>query len=49
MFRNSFTQEVILPILVGAIKTDKMPLFTLKFALLVLNKLIPTISQFGLI
>lgn len=38
-----------MPLLVGAIRSEKIPLFTLKFSLLTINKLIPTLNNFSLL
>jgi hypothetical protein len=38
-----------LPLIVGSLNTNGIPLFTLKFALFVINKLIPTIAKLGLL
>jgi hypothetical protein len=39
----------VVPLIVGSFNTNGIPLFTLKFALFVVSKLIPTISKLGLL
>lgn len=39
----------MLPLVVGSLNTTGIPLFTLKFALFVVNKLIPIIGKLGLL
>ena len=38
-----------MPLIVGALNTTAVPLFTLKFSLVLVNKLIPTISKLNLL
>lgn len=45
MFGCHFYEEIVLPLVVGSLNTNGIPLFTLKFALFVINKLIPTIAK----
>lgn len=39
----------MLPLVVGSLNTNSIPLFTLKFALFLINKLIPTIAKLNLL
>ena len=49
LFRQSFAEQVLYPLLIGSIRNDKMPLFTLKFSLFALNKLVPALHGLGLL
>lgn len=44
-----FNKEVVIPILIGSLNTQGVPLFTLKFALFILTKLVKTLSNFKLL
>jgi hypothetical protein len=48
-FGPHFLNEILVPLVVGSLNTTGFPLFTLKFALFVLIKLIPTIAKLGLL
>lgn len=49
IFREAFHEEVIIPLLIGALNTQGVPLFTLKFALFILTKLGKVLTNFGLV
>jgi hypothetical protein len=49
LFSEAFYNEIIIPLVVGSLNTNGIPLFTLKFALFILNKLGKTIANLDLI
>lgn len=40
LFRDGFEREILVPLLIGAFNVQMLPLFTLKFSLFVLTKLL---------
>lgn len=44
-----FCRNVLLPLLIGSLKYEVKPLFSLKFSLFILRKLVNTIRNFGLL
>ena len=49
IFQIPFSKNVLLPLLIGSLKYELKPLFTLKFSLFILSKLMVTIHNFGLL
>lgn len=49
MFHQALMRNILLPLLVGPFHYSSQPIFTLKFSLYVIKKLIHVIYQFGLI
>jgi hypothetical protein len=49
LFQIPFSKNVVLPLLIGPLKLDSKPLFTIKYSLFILRKLLKTILNFGLI
>jgi hypothetical protein len=49
LFTLPFYEEIVLPLVIGSLNTNAVPLFTLKFALFIINKLVKTITNLGLL
>jgi hypothetical protein len=49
IFAPHFQAEIIVPLIVGSFNTNGIPLFTLKFALFLLGKLIPIVAKMDLL
>lgn len=49
LFSEAFYEEIVVPLVIGSLNTTGIPLFTLKFALFILNKLIKTLKNLDLL
>jgi hypothetical protein len=49
LFAHAFYSEIVVPLVVGSLNTSGIPLFTLKFSLFILNKLIKTLRSLDLL
>ena len=49
MFEKGLIDNIVLPLLVGPLKYQQCPIFTLKFSLFVVQKLVPILEKFGLL
>lgn len=49
LFSSIFYEQIILPLLIGSLNTKGIQLFTLKFSLYIITKLIKVITNMGLL